>query len=549
MMSGSSNDPSQHPSADPDDTADVIVVGSGFGGAVSALRLAEQGRRVLVLEQGRRHSPEDLLAARTDPRKYLWMPELGLKGFFWQRVLRHVGIIGGAGVGGGSIVWAGVLLEPKEEFFTDPAWPEVVDGWRAQLTAHYRTAARMLGRETTRFVGEMDRHLETTAEKMGAGQTYGPTPMAIWFGAPGEEGVTVPDPFFDGEGPDRTGCRLCGACLIGCPYGSKNTLDLNYLWLAKRRGVRISPDTRVETVAAMPEGGYEVRTADGEVLRAAEVVLAAGVLGTVELLFRSREQGLLPHVSPRLGHGVRTNSEAITAVLADDPNADLTRGPTISSEFYPDEATHVTQNRYVGGWHMRLQLGPLIDGEVPSRRRRAALAELGRHPFRQLRLMTARNFIERLSVFTVMQNVENEIRLVMDRSPVTPWRRVLRSRTGGAAPAPSYLPQANEVARRFAESVGGRPLNLLLESVGGKSITAHVLGGAAMGTDASDGVIDTDHQVFGHPGLYVVDGSSIPANVGVNPSLTITAMAERFAARYRARRTSSPDHTSSIGAQ
>ncbi|WP_244971692.1 GMC family oxidoreductase N-terminal domain-containing protein [Gordonia rubripertincta] len=210
------------------------------------------------------------------------MPELGLRGFFWQRVLRHVGIIGGAGVGGGSIVWAGVLLEPKEEFFTDPAWPEVADGWRAQLTEHYRTAARMLGRETTRFVGEMDRHLETTAEKMGAGQAYGPTPMAIWFGAPGEEGVTVPDPFFGGEGPDRTGCRLCGACLIGCPYGSKNTLDLNYLWLAERRGVRIRPDTRVETVAAMPEGGYEVHTADGEVLRAAEVVLAAGVLGTVE---------------------------------------------------------------------------------------------------------------------------------------------------------------------------------------------------------------------------------------------------------------------------
>ncbi|WP_247603332.1 GMC oxidoreductase [Gordonia paraffinivorans] len=546
MMSDSANVDLQKPTSPDDrDTADVIVVGSGFGGAVSALRLAEQGRRVLVLEQGRRHTPEDLMAARKDPRKYLWMPELGLKGFFWQRVLRHVGIIGGAGVGGGSIVWAGVLLEPKDEFFTDPAWPEVAGGWRAQLAEHYRTAARMLGRETTRFVGEMDRHLQATAEAMGAGETYGPTPMAIWFG---EEGVTVPDPFFGGEGPDRTGCRLCGACLVGCPYGSKNTLDLNYLWLAERRGARIVPDTRVEIVAAVP-GGYEVRTADGQILRAAEVVLAAGVLGTVELLFRSREQGLLPNVSPMLGHQVRTNSETITAVLADDPDADLTRGPTISSEFYPDEATHVTQNRYVGGWHMRLQLGPLVDGDDPARRRRAALAELGRHPLRQLRLMTARNFVERLSAFTVMQNVENEIRLVMDRSPVRPWRRVLRSRTGEGVPAaPSYLPQANEVARRFADSVGGRPLNLLLESVGGKSITAHVLGGAAMGADASDGVIDTDHQVFGHPGLYVVDGSAIPANVGVNPSLTITAMAERFAARYRARRAAQPDQTSTIGA-
>ena len=538
---------------------DVVVVGSGFGGAVAALRLAEQGRSVLVLEQGRRHAREDFLAARRDPRKYLWMPELGLRGFFWQRVLRHVGIIGGAGVGGGSIVWAGVLLEPKDEFFTDPAWPEPVRpeptspgsgsgdgdgsgtgsgdeagaGWRAELAEHYRTAARMLGRETTAHVGQMDRHLESTANAMGALDTYRPTPMAIYFG---REGETVPDPFFGGAGPERTGCRMCGACLVGCPYGSKNTLDVNYLWLAERLGVEVRPDTRVDTIAELPGGGYEVRTEGGGAVRAPEVVLAAGVLGTVGLLFRSREQGLLPRVSQRLGEGVRTNSEAITAVLADNPATDLTRGPTISSEFYPDAATHVTQNRYVGGWHMRFQLGPLVDGADPSRRRRDALAELARRPLRQLSLLSSRNFLERLSVFTVMQNVENEIRLTYSPSPVRPWTKVLRSEAGAGEQAPSYIPQANEVARRFAESIGGRPLNLLLESVGGKSITAHILGGAAMGNSAADGVIDTDHQVFGHPSLYIVDGSSIPANVGVNPSLTITAMAERFAARYAARR-------------
>jgi len=514
------------------DAADVIVVGSGFGGAVTALRLAEQGRRVLVLEQGRRHTRDDFRAARRDPRRYLWMPELGLRGFFSQRVLAHVGIIGGVGVGGGSIVWAGVLLEPKDAFFTDPAWPSVTSGWRAQLAEHYRTAARMLGRATAPIEGPMDRHLGIVATRMGAGETYGPTPMAIWFG---EEGVTVPDPFFGGEGPERTGCVMCGGCLVGCPYGSKNTLDLNYLWLAQRRGARIRPDSRVDSVAALPGGGYEVRLAGGESLRAPEVVLAAGVLGTVELLFRSKENGGLPHVSDRLGVGVRTNSEAITAVLADDVDADLTRGPTISSEFYPDERTHVTQNRYVGGWHMRFQLGPLVDGDDPRRRRRETLRALLARPDLQLRTMFARNFIRRLSAFTVMQNVENEIRLVFDRSPVRPWRRVLRSRGVDGRQAPSYLPQANAVAREFADSIGGRPLNLLLESVGGKSITAHVLGGAAIGTDATTGVIDTDHQVFGHPGLYVVDGSAIPANVGVNPSLTIAAMAERFAARYAER--------------
>lgn len=308
--------------------ADVIVVGSGFGGAVTALRLSEQGR-------------------------------------------------------------------PKDAFFDDPAWPAVPGGWRSELSAHYATAARMLGRETSPFSGEMDRHLHAAAEATGAGETYGPTPMAIWFG---QEGRTVPDPFFDGAGPDRTGCRLCGACLVGCPYGSKNTLDLNYLWLAERRGAQIRAGQRVETVTALPGGGYEVALAGGGRLRALEVVLAAGVLGTLEILFRSRDAGLLPRVSPRLGERVRTNSEAITAVLADDRNADLSRGPTISSEFYPDARTHVTQNRYVGGWHMRLQLGPLIDGDDPARRRRDTLAHLARHPLRQARLMHAPRFLERLSV-------------------------------------------------------------------------------------------------------------------------------------------------------
>src|SRR5690606_14060260 len=236
---------------------DVLIVGSGFGGAVSALRLSEQGRRVIVLEQGRRHTRADFAAARRDPRKYLWMPELGLRGFFWQRVLAHVGIIAGVGVGGGSIVWAGVLLEPEDDFFTVPAWPRSPSGWRAELAPHYATAARMLGRAVSPFEGPMDLHLRATAEALGAGHTYGPTPMAIYWG---EEGVTVPDPFFGGEGPERTGCRLCGACLIGCAYGSKNTLDLNYLWLAERRGAQIRSEQQVTEIAELPGGGYEVRT-------------------------------------------------------------------------------------------------------------------------------------------------------------------------------------------------------------------------------------------------------------------------------------------------
>lgn len=519
-------------------TADVAIVGSGFGGSVAALRLAEQGRRVVVLERGRRHAPEDYLAARRDPRRYLWEPALGLtRGFFWQRVFRHVGIIGATGIGGGSIVWAGVLLEPDAPFFEDPAWAHLHPDWRGELAEHYATAARMLGRTPSPFLGEMDEHLRAAARAAGREDTFGPTPMAIWFG---QEGVTVPDPFFGGEGPDRTGCRLCGSCLVGCPHGAKNTLDKNYLWLAERRGAEIRPEHEVTGITPLGDGaGYELAVAGPggrERLVAREVVLAGGVLGTLELLYRCRDDlGTLPHVSARLGDRVRTNSEAITAVLADDPRADLTRGPSISSEFYPDDHTHVTQNRFVGGWHLRFQLGPMVDDPDPRRRARRTLCAIAGHPGRHARLLFARNFERRISPISVMQHADNELRFAWRRSPARPWRRVLRSEPGEGEPAPSYLPQANAAARAFAESIGGTPLNLLIESVGGKSFTAHILGGAVMGGSPAEGVVSTDHEVFGHPGLYVVDASAIPANVGVNPSLTITAMAERFAARYAAR--------------
>jgi cholesterol oxidase len=240
-------------------------------------------------------------------------------------------------------------------------------------------------------------------------------------------------------------------------------------------------------------------------------------------------------VSARLGDRVRTNSEAITAVLADDPGADLTRGPSISSEFYADDHTHVMQNRFVGGWHLRFQFGPMVDDPDPRRRARRTLRAIAAHPGRQARVLFARNFERRISPLTVMQHADNELRLAWRRSPVRPWRRVLRSEPGEGEPAPSYLPQANAAARAFADSIGGTPLNLLVESVGGTSFTAHILGGATMGGSPAEGVVSTDHEVFGHPGLYVVDASAIPANVGVNPSLTITAMAERFATRYAAR--------------
>ncbi|HSD80214.1 MAG TPA: FAD-dependent oxidoreductase [Solirubrobacteraceae bacterium] len=380
---------------------DVAVVGSGFGGAVSALRLVERGYDVTVLEAGRRLAPADLAAARRRVRDYLWAPGAGLRGFFWQRVFRDVGVIGATGVGGGSIVWGAVLLEPGDAFFADPAWADLGD-WRAELAGHYATAARMLGRTTNPHLDVQDEHLRRAAAAVGAEDTFGPVPLAIHFGS--GPGATEPDPFFDGAGPARTGCRLCGGCLVGCPYGAKNTLDHNYLHLAERLGARILARHRVDAIVPLAGGGYILHASDplrrgprrGS-LRARRVVLAAGVLGTLELLFRCRDElGTLPHVSPRLGESVRTNSEAVTGILARDPAVDLLHGPSISSDFHPDERTHVTQNRFRGGARvLRLQVGPLVDGEHRGRRAWQTVRAIAAEPRAHLRVVLARRFDER----------------------------------------------------------------------------------------------------------------------------------------------------------
>jgi cholesterol oxidase len=517
---------------------DVAIVGSGFGGAVSALRLAEKGYDVLVLEQGRRIEPEHIKRARTDLREHVWEPDLGLHGYFWQKVFRDVGIIGASGVGGGSIVWGAVLLEPPPRVFDDPAWGGGESDWEKAMAPHYAEAARMLGRVETPVAGLMDDHLKSVAESIGGADSFGPTPVAIHFG---QEGVTEADPFFDGEGPERTGCRLCGGCLAGCPYGSKNSLDLNYLYLAEKSGARIESEMQVRSIAPLVGGGFELRAAhpwiggvNYEPIRAERVVVAAGVLGTLELLFRCRDEfRTLPGLSPMLGRQVRTNSEAVTVVLDDDEDADLSRGPAISTDFHPDERTHITQNRYIGGGKlMRWQIGPLVDGTNPGRRAVETALGILRHPIRFLKAATARNFEQRLTAITVMQDVESEVAFELRRSPVRPWKKVLRSKSVPGREAPSYLPVANEAARRFAEASGGTPLNLLVESAGGRSVTAHILGGAVIGEGREQGVIDPTHEVHGHPGLFVADASAIPVNLGVNPSLTITAMAERFASLW-----------------
>jgi cholesterol oxidase len=511
---------------------DAIIIGSGFGGSVSALRLAEKGYRVAILEMGRRITPDDIEAADSSLRRLLWAPGLGMNGFFSQRIYQHTAIVGGVGVGGGSLVYAAVLLEPGAGFFRDPAWCHLQTDWHATLQPHYETAKQMLGRVRNPYLGDMDHYLRQTAASMGAGESYGPVPLGIYFG---DNGKTVADPFFDGLGPARTGCQLCGRCLTGCPHNAKNSLDKNYLYLAEQMGATVMAERKVTAIRPIP-GGYEVevanplnRAASYRPLRASRVVVAAGVLGTLTLLFRCRDElGTLPGISPQLGQTVRTNSEAIVAILDPERSRDFSEGPAISSDFHVGTQTHVTQNRFPAGYgFMRWYMVPMIDDTVPWRRALRTLAAMLREPRRMLDNWRGAGWHRRVSVLSIMQQQDNALAFSYGRGRFSPLRPRLRSSATADGRAPSYIPEANTAARHFARHAGGSPFNSIQESLANLSVTAHIMGGCRMGRSASEGVIDTNHEVFGYPGLYIVDGSAISANVGVNPALTITAMAER----------------------
>lgn len=518
---------------------DYVVVGSGFGGSVAALRLAEKGYRVAVLEQGRRVKTADFEAAERNLLKLFWAPRLGLTGFFTQTILRHVGIVGGVGVGGGSLVYAAVLLEPEAPFFQDPTWRDLSPDWQAELAPHYATARRMLGSATNPYRAQQDVFLEQTAADLGAAASFGPTELGIYFGEPN---VTRHDPYFGGAGPSRTGCRLCGGCLTGCPHNAKNSLDKNYLYLAERLGAQVMAERQVTLLRPLPEGGFAVASRHPvrhrrryPTLRARHVVLAAGVLGTLRLLYHCRDEaGTLPRLSPQLGQLVRTNSEAIVAVLSPSAEPDLSSGgPAITTHFYTDDhRTHITQNRFARGYtFMRWYMGPLVDGDDPRRRALKTLAQFLRHPWQATAAWRGRRWHRRINVLSVMQNLDNRMALRYGRSLFSAFRRDLQSQPADGRRAPAYIAAANRAARAYARRAGGQPLNVWLESIGNLSVTAHILGGCHMGRTAAEGVIDADHRVHGYPDLYIVDGSAVSANVGVNPSLTITALAERAMSR------------------
>lgn len=404
----------------------------------------------------------------------------------------------------------------------------------------------MLGCAPNPSFTEMDRFLKSTAEALGVEDTFGQAPLGIYFG---ESGVTVLDPYFDGDGPTRTGCLLCGACLTGCPNNAKNTLDKNYLYLAEFQGAVVLPLHKVTCIKPEPGGGYQVDSINPfhprqkhRPLHASRVVLAAGVLGTLDLLFRCRDEyKTLPDLSPTLGQVVRTNSEAVVGILSRDKTADLTRGPTISTHFYLGERTHITQNRFPRGYSfMKWYNGPLVDDEQPLRRTLKTIWAFIRHPLDSTSSFRARSWHRRISALTVMQHLDNQVSLRFGRGLFTLFGKGLQSRLVPGKGAPAYLPEANRAARMFAEQSGGIPGNSLIESLFNMSVTAHILGGCPIAADREQGVIGVDHQVFDYPGLYVVDGSALPVNVGVNPSLTIAALAEHAMSRIPSKNSQGP---------
>jgi cholesterol oxidase len=523
------------------DIYDYVIVGSGFGGSVSALRLTEKGYRVLVLERGKRFRDQDYPRRNWNIFKYLWLPALRCFGILQLSLFRGFFVFHSSGVGGGSLVYAAVLMEPEDTFFTSPTWSHLGD-WKALLSPHYLTARRMLGVAGNPRLWPADLALQQIATEIGRGDTFRPTDVGIFFNEDHPE-QDIPDPYFGGEGPDRAGCNHCGGCMVGCRYNAKNTLVKNYLYFAEKWGAQVQSEAQVEDIVPLPEGQpdgarYEVvwrsptrfLVKPTTRLRARNVVLSAGVLGTLTLLFKCRDvTKTLPEISPCLGETVRTNSEAFLGAFARKEKIDHSKGLAITSIFHADDKTQVEPVRFPSGSSLifNLMASPL----VPPRQKFLPrlwhfLKETLRHPGQLLNTKLSPGLSQRGTALMVMQTENNFMKLRLGRGLSTLFRRGLVAEQDRQHMIPVNTELGYSIARSYAEKIGGDPGGSLLETLVDVPSTAHMLGGCIFGRDAGEGVIDLDYQVFNYPGLYVVDGSVVPANPGINPSLTITALAE-----------------------
>jgi cholesterol oxidase len=521
---------------------DLIVIGSGFGGSVTALRLSEKGYKVAVMEMGRRWTPENLPRTNWSIRRYFWRPGLAMHGFFSMRFFRHVTIVHGCAVGGGSITYGSTLLRPPDNVWDNGSWG-LLANWKAEMPQHYDTASRMLGVIENRILGPADHLLKRVADATGIGDTFYRTHVAILQSPEGEPGgVPMPDPFFGGEGPERTTCNGCGGCMVGCRFGAKNTLDKNYLYLAEKRGAEVFAETRVVDVRPLDDSadgsnGYEVRTVRSTALfnrhprrfTCRGVVFSASSLGTMELLFHLKDKGSLPAISDQLGKYVRTNSESLIGVRVPRSQEDLSKGVAIGSGVYIDQHTHIEAVRYPEGSDILSLISTILTGGRPGPSRvalwlRNLVVSLFLHPLRTLRILQPFRWAKEVVILLCMQTLEGHINMHWKRHIYWPFRKYLVSRGQKVS---TFIPEANEFAQKFAQLAGGTAMSVLPEILFNVPTTAHCIGGCIVAGSADNGVVDARHRVFGYRNMYVCDGSVIAANLGVNPSLTITALAER----------------------
>jgi len=508
------------------ETYDFVIIGSGFGGSVSALRLAEKGYSVLVIEKGKKFNSDDFAQTNWNLRRWLWIP--GLKFFGIQKLnfMRHISAMSGVGVGGGSLVYANTLPQPKPAFFNQGSWAGLAD-WEKELAPFYDMALKMLGATENPVLAESDRAMQKLAIKIGKSENFSPTIVAVYFGEPD---VTVKDPYFDGKGPDRTGCIHCGACMTGCRHNAKNTLDKNYLHLAQQLGVTILPEHEVTSVKPLSTSGaegYEISFRNSTTyfshsrsIKASSVIFAGGVLGTVPLLLKLKKS-TLPGIGPRLGHMIRTNNEALIYTTTTDKALELHKGIAIGSILEVDENSHLEPVRYgEGSGFWRLTMVPMVSDRNPILRILKLIVLPFTEPLTWLKVFFVRDFGRSSTVLLFMQHLDTTLQL---RKGIFGIKTRIEK---GKAPTP-FIPEAHSIAHIFSDIIKGKPQIMVNEVFAGIPSTAHILGGACMGETRNEGVIDSNNKVFGYENMYVFDGSMISANPGVNPSLTITAITER----------------------
>ena len=514
---------------------DYIIIGSGFGGAVSALRLSEKGYKVLIIEKGKWYKAEDFPKTNKNLKRWMWLPSFGFFGIFKMTFLRHVGILSGVGVGGGSLVYANTLPVPKSAFFESGSWSGL-EKWKEELKPHYDLAKTMLGVSKNPYLADADKVLEQVAKEIKKESEFEPADVAVFFGKPDE---VVKDPYFDGKGPDRAGCNFCGACMTGCRYNAKNTLDKNYLYLAQNNGAEIIAEQEVFDVKPIDTGGYEVHIKSStkifkkrKSLTAHNVIFAGGVLGTVKLLLQLKQTSL-PKISDKIGHDIRTNNESLVGIPSLDKSKDFSKGIAIGSIVHTDPDSHLEPVRYgYGSTFWRYFMLPQTTGKNFVTRSINLLLNILKAPGRHLRIIFMPEISTKTPILLFMQHLDSTLRFS---------RGLFGMKTNaqkGERPT-AFLPRARELASKYARLVDGEPYVTPLESLFGIPTTAHILGGAVMGESKEHGVIDKNNKIFGYPDLMVCDGSMISANPGVNPALTITAVSERAMSLIPAKKTNS----------